>query len=115
MDYNTSVEQKLTLIRTLRNEQEQNRNKIRMREEILYPEHTYKTSYDLDENPINTSGETQQSLHLFSLRFFICISLFLLFFFLHLQAPVPQMHFDTVRLLSDSHKIHLYKSHLQSA
>ena len=88
MDYNTSVEQKLTLIRTLRNEQEQNRNKIRMREEILYPEHTYKTSYDLDENPINTSGETQQSLHLFSLSFFICISLFLLFFFLDIQKKI---------------------------
>lgn len=63
----TSVEQKLELIKTLRNEHNQNMDKIKRREEILYPEHNYYSSYYSKDTETDT--DTKPVKVLFSLSY----------------------------------------------
>ena len=81
----TSVEQKLELIKTLRNEHDQNMDKIKRREEILYPEHNYYSSYRLKEIETDTDTQPLKSSTFFKLRILISIILFLLFFFMDIN------------------------------
>ena len=81
----TSVEQKLELIKTLRNEHNQNMDKIKRREEILYPEHNYYSSYYSKDTETDTDTKPVKSSVFFKLRVLISIFLFLLFFFMDIN------------------------------
>lgn len=97
MDYNTSMEQKLTLIRTLRNEQEQNKDKLRVREEILYPGVDYKRHYESVEKDMEIQTQTHTSTFFFAFRLCIAIALFLLFFFMDInQYKILEITSETI-------------------
>ncbi len=81
----TSVEQKLELIKTLRNEHNQNMDKIKRREEILYPEHNYYSSYYSKDTETDTDTKPVKSSAFFKFRVLISIILFLLFFFMDIN------------------------------
>ena len=82
----TSIEQKLELIRTLRNEHDENMDKIKRREDILYPGHSYYNSYETsDKKELENTIEERKGSIFFKLRVLICIVLFLLFFFMDIK------------------------------
>lgn len=85
MDYNTTIEQKLNLIKLIRSEQEQNRNKIRLREEILYPDNPYKSFHETSETKDFETIEKQERNIPFAFRFIVCLLFFLLFFYMDVQ------------------------------
>ena len=85
MNYDVSMEQKLNLIRTLRNEHEENQNKIKIREGILYPgKKSGRITYS-EENPVINKEEEKRGFSSFPLRLIVCLLLFLAYFFMDIK------------------------------
>ena len=90
---NINIERRLELIKMMRDEQEENRGRIRKREHILYPnrslsyqeplekrQYNYNDTYLENEKVKQTSRNKNN--HCFYLRLGVCMGLFLLFVYM---------------------------------